>query len=307
MRSGVDVVKAGILAELAERLLRSEKLADGHWQYQLWRLKDGKFWVIQTIRYQSGRQPSRIVGEFDCIENANIRFESYVGEFVVCEICGDSFKQIPHSHLAFHGISTKEYKDRFPGVVLMSGGERVRLHEEMWNNEFARYAHSDEHKKKVAEASNRLWADPTYIHNCSEGNHRAKKKAWKNPVYVQKMLTAWKRMPSKAETKLIGILKSYFPGEWEYTGDGGWALAGLIPDFININGRKSVIELNGCYWHACSECGFGSVVLPNGLSADEIRQRDIEKEATFTQCGFQVITIWEHELKDVTKVMESLK
>mgnify|MGYP001614524333 CR=1 FL=1 len=48
---------------------------------------------------------------------------------------------------------------------------------------------------------------------------------------------------------------------------------------------KYVIEVDGCYWHKCKECGYG-----NG------RPRDRSRNAYIRACGFRLEIIREHEL-----------
>jgi hypothetical protein len=93
--------------------------------------------------------------------------------------------------------------------------------------------------------------------------------------------------PNKIESKLLRILKSSFPDEYKYTGDGSVIISHLIPDFTNCNGRKEVIELFGDYWHK-----------------GENPQNKIDKYATF---GFHCLVIWEHELVSKTEVVDKIK
>lgn len=51
---------------------------------------------------------------------------------ITCRICGKNFKQITTSgHLRKHGITRKEYLDRFPGAVLISKSTRKTHREAM--------------------------------------------------------------------------------------------------------------------------------------------------------------------------------
>lgn len=81
---------------------------------------------------------------------------------------------------------------------------------------------------------------------------RKKKELCQDPEYVKKMMIATRRSPNKSEIALENILNLHFPGEWKYTGDGkdGTSIGGKVPDFININGFKAVIELFSDYWHS---------------------------------------------------------
>lgn len=66
---------------------------------------------------------------------------------------------------------------------------------------------------------------------------------------------------------------------------------------------KTVIELNGCYWHGCSLCTkkYSKMQL-NALS------KDAQRYAFFQRLGFKVYVIWECQVeKDPDAVREKLK
>jgi DNA mismatch endonuclease (patch repair protein) len=66
-------------------------------------------------------------------------------------------------------------------------------------------------------------------------------------------------------------------------------------------GRRLVVFLDGCFWHACPSCGH----LPrtNGrwwaakLAANEARDR--RTDAVLSAPGWRVLRFWEHEDPDV--------
>mgnify|MGYP001567707213 CR=1 FL=1 len=91
--------------------------------------------------------------------------------------------------------------------------------------------------------------------------------------------------PNKAETRLDGILRTHFPNEWEYTGDGRVVLNGSVPDFTNKNGRKAVIELFGEFWHSQKR-------------AKSWKDTELGKIMLYNSLGFDCLVIWEGELKD---------
>jgi len=105
---------------------------------------------------------------------------------------------------------------------------------------------------------------------------------WKDPTvknnWIRKLRRAANLRPNKLETLLGEILDKEFSGEWLYTGNGLVTIGGMIPDFTNINGHKTVIETFGNYWHK-----------------DKNPQDRIDKYSVF---GYSCIVIWEHELKD---------
>jgi len=58
-----------------------------------------------------------------------------------------------------------------------------------------------------------------------------------------------------------------------------------------VTAMDTVIEVKGCYWHGCYQCGH------NDVAHLEKRQRDATREAYLQQEGYQVKEIWEHEFK----------
>ena len=69
----------------------------------------------------------------------------------------------------------------------------------------------------------------------------------------------------------------------------GITLAGLVPDFVNIDGKKEIIEVFGDYWH-------------------DSTKRDLSWHATelgrimaYQAIGYKCLIIWEHELKELSE------
>jgi len=82
------------------------------------------------------------------------------------------------------------------------------------------------------------------------------------------------------------------------------------PD-IAFPGRKKAIFVNGCFWHRCKKCyphlpKTNIEFWKNKFEKNEIR--DKKKIKDLKDSGWDVITIWECDLKnDVNKVLEYLK
>jgi hypothetical protein len=85
-------------------------------------------------------------------------------------------------------------------------------------------------------------------------NKRALTKFWQSldaetrAAYIQRMCRHAFARPNKLETSVATYLDVAFPGEWRYNA-GDFILAGKVPDFINVNGRKAVLDIFGDYWH----------------------------------------------------------
>jgi len=117
-----------------------------------------------------------------------------------------------------------------------------------------------------------------------------KVKAWLNtprgknhPAYAR----TCKLYPNKPEFHLLSLLDTHFPNEFKYVGNGKVIIEGRCPDFININGKKQVIELLGTYWHS----------LFDGASRIE----------HYRQYGFQCLVVWEDELNNEGKLIKRIK
>lgn len=100
---------------------------------------------------------------------------------------------------------------------------------------------------------------------------------WKDEDFAKKMAEAYGRKPTKLEVHFTELLDELYPGEWKYVGDGEIWIGGKNPDFINIRGKKQVIEVFGDYWH---------------------RGEDPQERINhFRKYGFDCIVIWESELR----------
>lgn len=101
------------------------------------------------------------------------------------------------------------------------------------------------------------------------------------------------RMPNIPEITLLGILSEYFPDEWRYVGNGSVMFDGLNPDFINVNGRKLIIELFGNYWHGVTK-------------TKKYHRTEQGRIDVFKKYGYHTLVIWEHEIKSKEKVVDKI-
>ena len=108
------------------------------------------------------------------------------------------------------------------------------------------------------------------------------KKNYQNNLWASMMSRSCNIKPNKLEIYLLNILEKLYPSEWKYTGDFSFWINGKNPDFINVNGKKKIIEFFGDYWHR-----------------DENPQDRIDIFKTF---GYDTLVIWEHELNDLTNL-----
>lgn len=85
---------------------------------------------------------------------------------------------------------------------------------------------------------------------------------------------------------------------YRYSGDGSVIIGDLNPDFIDVNGSKKVIEVFGDYWHG-----------KKGKRKRIVRWSKTEegRKEIYESYGFECLVIWEHELKDLEKVISRVK
>lgn len=84
------------------------------------------------------------------------------------------------------------------------------------------------------------------------------------------------------------------------------------PDIV-MKKYKTVIFINGCFWHAHEGCKY--FVLPDNNKEfwkEKLfrnRERDFEKKVQLEKLGWKVITIWECQLKKdkIDETLENLK
>jgi DNA mismatch endonuclease, patch repair protein len=79
------------------------------------------------------------------------------------------------------------------------------------------------------------------------------------------------------------------------------------PDFI-FQKQKIALFVDGCFWHCCPEHSTrpknNSAFWEKKLARNKKRDEYVSEE--LTKQGWNVIRIWEHELKDPNNVVEKL-
>lgn len=158
-------------------------------------------------------------------------------------------------------------------------------------------------KAKVAKSVKQLWDSytpeqrQTRLNNSSHSEQARLGRIanWERLSPEEKI--AWiKTHLRRSRWKMTGIemivdtyLNSHFPNEWKYNGcrNHNVVINGKIPDFININGKKEVIEVFGRYWH----------------KEDEVEPL----KSHYSKFGFNCIVIWENECNNLDRVFGNSK
>ena len=157
--------------------------------------------------------------------------------------------------------------------------------------------------KNVSQQSLKRWSAPHYKKKMGHAISKGLQPLWSDPIYREKRIKAFmkaqERRPTNPEKKLGQFLRRLYPGEFKYNGNrAGVVLSSHIPDFINVNGRKQVIEMFGCYWHGCKFCGH-----KNSMQ----RRNDAKRIKDFNNLGWDSLVVWQHELSDLDKLQIRLR
>lgn len=183
---------------------------------------------------------------------------------------------------------TDEYKRKM--------SERVRGEKHpMWGKH-----HSEASRQKIREHRPDTHGEknPFYGKHHSENTRMKISKAieekWKNEEIAKKMIASLQFRPNGQELYLDYILQNNFPDEWKYVGDGEFIIGGLCPDFINVNGKKQIIELFGDYWH-------------KGKKNLKEHQTENGRKEAYSKYNYSTLIVWECELQDEEKVIQKIK
>lgn len=128
---------------------------------------------------------------------------------------------------------------------------------------------SESQRIKLSLASKKLWSDSKYADRMRDSF----RKIWSDPEHVRKMFNIWSRRPNKVETRIDQLLTQYWPNDWKYVGDGQCVIGRKLPDFINVNGKKAIIEVFGRYWHKKTDAAT--------------------RTKHFKRYGFKTLCVWE--------------
>lgn len=120
---------------------------------------------------------------------------------------------------------------------------------------------------------------------------KATKERWSNPKYreetIAKLMKSLGRRPTRPELALNNLLQEQYPKQWIYNGNYSHnvIIGGLVPDFVNVNGKKQVIEMFGEHYHRTN-----SHIKVSLLRTEEGRI------AKFKEFGFNCLIVWGNEM-----------
>ena len=124
------------------------------------------------------------------------------------------------------------------------------------------------------------------------GKHPSKKTRQK--IRLARMKQRFPSFNTAPEIKFIEMCKKYsLP--FKYVGNGSFWIENFNPDFIDVNGEKTAVDIFGDYWH--------NPKLRRNLP---IYQRESNRKAIFQKYGWNLIVLWEHELENEMEVLEKI-
>jgi len=149
------------------------------------------------------------------------------------------------------------------------------------------------HRKKMANSMTKVYSNPEVRAKMSE----SARQRWDNytpeerTARIQTSFKVCRQKPTNPESQLSSLLNSAFPDKWKYVGDWEVIIGGKCPDFININGKKQIIELFGNFWHSKEKTGR--------TEEEEVKLR----KEIFTKYGYDTLIIWQNELKNQDNIL----
>lgn len=192
----------------------------------------------------------------------------------------------------------EEFRQRLRGIMKGEGNPFYARHHSQKTktliSEKLAGRHNSPENEFTTERAKKIWTT-----EARETQSAVMKARWQSKEYVEKLISSLikslAKRPNKLEEKVIKILNTAFPNEWEYTGNGKVVLDKLIPDFVNSNGKKQVIEVFGEYWH----------------TGDRIKNRIERTEQgrinAYKKLGYDCFVLWEKDIEDEQKVVRLVK
>lgn len=153
--------------------------------------------------------------------------------------------------------------------------------------------YTDEYREKQRKASKKRYEEnPEIFLNGIKKAIERKKELLLDDNYRKELASKINgnlsnKYPTKIEVIIQNVLNELCPNEFIYNGDCKIQVGSKYPDFININDKKKLIEVNGDYWH----------------TEEEQEQRN----EYFKKLGYETLFIWQSEIKaDLEKVKEKI-
>jgi len=250
------------------------------------------------------------------VEDQAIDLLKKIEHYVECPFCMKKMACVTNKHYKICNPSIEIKKDLYSGVYLKNHKKTERQKTAQSEKLKERFLTSEGEitRKQIGEASKKLNADPEYKKKQKETFnlvqnrpgmkqlHRKRAlKMWANPDYQEKrkeyvkqnieLLRESARKARQYSKKQSNLHINYKKNMLEK------GLSGFISEYpygpYSIDEAdplaKIVVEVDGCYWHGCSLCGF--------KGDDGIKATDKRKTSFLKNRGWLVLRIKEHEIK----------
>lgn len=245
------------------------------------------FWVKPSVAKRGKKYCSRQC-QIEYTKKRNSRVCEYCGKIFIARL--DKLKW-GYSRFCSHSCADKYYNEPAIETQCLECGKKIITTKYRISRGQGKYCSRkcrDKYlprKQEQSKIAKQRWASLGYRQHMVEVN----KRNWQNPSWVKKMLIALNKKPTQPEKLLDALLEKHFP-QFRYNGDGklGIVLGGYVPDFINVNGKKEVIEVFGNYYHSPK-------VLAYRWQGSELGRIMI-----YNSLGYNCLIIWESELKAKT-------
>ena len=172
------------------------------------------------------------------------------------------------------------------------------------SNKGKKHLFSEEHNKKISEANKGRIAwnkdkgmseeQKIKISIAHKGKHHSEETKRKMRETRKHRRKIGKIEPTKPEREFMRICEK-FNLPYKYVGDGKIWIENKNPDFIEIDGRKEVIEIFGRYWH--------SSLYGKKLSLNRTYEETLEH---YKKYGFKCVIFWDDEINE-QMVLKKLK
>lgn len=172
--------------------------------------------------------------------------------------------------------------------------EKLKNNHWMKKEEFTHPFQGKHHTKKSKDLISKKNEGIKQSKETIEKRKKTLKELWTKESYIKKIIKSRNIKPNKTEIILANLINKITP-DFRYNGDfsQGIVIGRKIPDFINCNGKKQIIELFGDYWHKKRVRCY-----------EDTEEGKIKHYKKF---GFNCLVIWESELKNQNNVMNKIK
>ena len=224
---------------------------------------------------------------FPGVELASKELRYRLSDAVSEALTEDVRKQMSESHIG-HEVSEETRKQIAASLDGRERSEETKRKLSVSLTDFWCSEEGEEVRQKLS-----VWRAGYKSSEVTKQKIKASMKAnWRDPDFARRMVESWNRKPNETELQLQSVLDAYFPDEWDYVGDGQVVLGGRIPDFINIDGKKQIIEVFGVYWHDPD-------LFPN-------RPSEVELIVHYKLFGFDCLVLWEYDVWDGVEVSKRI-